>query len=93
MEAPYQDALREFNRQVIVWVLIRNACHLGRTAAELGMHHNTLIRIIRELRINAKEIRKQLRGRSTVNSFGNHHWSGSPRQSAVHSFRPMSTCA
>jgi Fis family transcriptional regulator len=72
-EAPYQDALREFKRQYVVWALMRNGCHLGRTAKELGMHHNTLTRTIHELRIDAKEIRKEMRGRSTVNTTSNHH--------------------
>jgi hypothetical protein len=43
------------------------------------MHHNTLTRTSRELRIDTKEIRKEMHGRSTVNTVGNHHWSSSLR--------------
>jgi hypothetical protein len=76
MKGPYQDALRDFKRQYVVCVFVRNACHLGRTAEELGMHHNTLTRAIRELGIDAKEIRRAMRCRSEVNTVRDHHLFG-----------------
>jgi DNA-binding PucR family transcriptional regulator len=38
-------------------VLIKHACHLGRAAADLGMHRNTLTRIIQKLEIDPKLVR------------------------------------
>ena len=54
---PYQEAVREFQLRYIVGVLIKHACHLGRTADELGMHRNTLTRTLRDLKIDSKQIR------------------------------------
>jgi hypothetical protein len=71
VEGAYQNALREFKRQYVVWVLVRNACHLGRTARELGMHHNALTRTVRELGIDARQIRKEMRVHSTPSDASN----------------------
>jgi hypothetical protein len=32
-ETPYQDAIREFQARYVVAVLVKHACHLGKTAA------------------------------------------------------------
>jgi Fis family transcriptional regulator, factor for inversion stimulation protein len=58
LETPYQDATREFQRRYIVRVLIKQACHFGRAAEELGIHRNTLTRTIRDLKIDPKQVRK-----------------------------------
>jgi DNA-binding PucR family transcriptional regulator len=58
MESSYQDAIREFQQRYIVVVLIKHACHLGNAAADLGMHRNTLTRIIQKLAIDPKLIRR-----------------------------------
>jgi DNA-binding PucR family transcriptional regulator len=59
LETSYQDAIREFQQQYIVLVLIKHTCRLGRAAADLGMHRNTLTRIIRKLEIDPKRRQKQ----------------------------------
>ena len=58
LESSYQDAIREFQQRYIVVVLIKHACHLGNAAADLGMHRNTLTRIIQKLDIDPKLIRR-----------------------------------
>jgi hypothetical protein len=64
LETSYQDAIREFQQRYIVVVLIKHACHLGRAAADLGMHRNTLTRIIHKLEIDPKLVRSGMRRRS-----------------------------
>jgi len=59
----YQNAVREFQERYIVALLIKHACHLGKTAEDLGMHRNTLTRIIRKLKIDPKQIRGLTRAR------------------------------
>jgi Fis family transcriptional regulator, factor for inversion stimulation protein len=59
VETTYSDAFHEFKRHYVVHTLVRNACHLGKTANELGIHPNTMTRTLRELGIDAKEIRKR----------------------------------
>jgi len=65
LETSYPKAIREFQECYIVAVLIKHACHLGRTAEDLGMHRNTLTRILRNLDIDPKQIRKLMRSRLT----------------------------
>jgi predicted HTH domain antitoxin len=64
LETSYQDAIREFQVRYVVAVLVKHACHLGRAAEDLGMHRNTLTRIIRKLEIDPKQIRRLMRGRA-----------------------------
>ena len=60
-ETPYQDAIREFQARYVVAVLVKHACHLGKTAEDLGMHRNTLTRIIHKLGIDPRPIRLLIR--------------------------------
>jgi Fis family transcriptional regulator, factor for inversion stimulation protein len=46
----YHEAIHRFEAAYISHVRTEQAGHLGRTAAELGMHRNTLTRTIRLLR-------------------------------------------
>ncbi len=57
LETTYQDAIRAFQQHYIVEVLAMNGCHRGRAAKELGMHRNTLARVLRELDIDVRQIR------------------------------------
>lgn len=68
LRVSYRDAVREFQRRYITGVLITHACHLGRTAQELGMHRNTLARTIAELKIDITQIRDILRSSPVGNS-------------------------
>ena len=63
-EAPYQNAVREFQERYIVALLIKHGCHLAKTAEDLEMHRNTLTRIIRKLKIDPKKIRRLTRART-----------------------------
>ena len=64
LNASYRNAVREFQERYIVALLIKHACHLGKTAEDLRMHRNTLTRIIRKLKIDPKEIRRLTRART-----------------------------
>ena len=64
LKASYRNAVREFQERYIVALLIKHACHLGKTAEDFGMHRNTLTRIIRKLKIDPKEIRRLTRART-----------------------------
>jgi len=64
LEVPYQNAVRELEERYIIAVLMRHACHLGRAAEDLGVHRNTLTRIIRKLEIDLKQIRRLLCART-----------------------------
>jgi hypothetical protein len=64
LKASYRNAVREFQGRYIVALLIKHACHLGKTAEDFGMHRNTLTRIIRKLKIDPKEIRRLTRART-----------------------------
>ena len=75
----YHNAIRSFQELYIVEVPVSHSCHMGRSAAELGMHRNTLTRIVRELNIDVKQIRRsqlarfsQLRTVETVNAIRSH---------------------
>ena len=46
---PYREAVHRFEVAYISQIRKEQAGHLGKTAAELGMHHNTLTRILRSL--------------------------------------------
>ena len=65
LETSYQDAIREIQVRYVVAVLVKHASHHGRAAEDLGMHHNTLTRIIRKLEIDPKHIRRVIRDRSS----------------------------
>jgi predicted HTH domain antitoxin len=65
LNASYRSAVREFQERYIVALLIKHACHLGKTAEDLGMHRNTLTRIIRKLKIDPKQIRGLTRARTS----------------------------
>lgn len=57
----YEEAVREFKRRFILEVL---ACHRGnqcKAAKELGIHRNTLSRILAELDIDPVQVRHGLR--------------------------------
>lgn len=57
----YDEAVREFKRRFILEVL---ACHRGnqcKAAQELGVHRNTLSRILTELDIDPTQVRNGLR--------------------------------
>ena len=65
LNASYRSAVREFQERYIVALLIKHACHLGKTAEDFGMHRNTLTRIIRKLKIDPKQIRGLTRARTS----------------------------
>lgn len=65
LNASYRNAVREFQERYIVALLIKHACHLGKTAEDLRMHRNTLTRIIRKLKIDPKQIRGLTRARTS----------------------------
>lgn len=48
------DAQRELEAHFIARVLREHRGHVGRAAAELGMHRNTLTRKLRALRLRAR---------------------------------------
>src|ERR1700689_5542149 len=57
----YDEAVREFKRRFILEVL---ACHRGnqcKAAKELGVHRNTLSRILTELEIDPTQVRSGLK--------------------------------
>ena len=47
----YEDAQREFARHFITHVVTKHEGNLGKAAATLGVHRNTLTRKIHELKI------------------------------------------
>lgn len=50
----YSEAVREFKKRFIINVLTENRGNGCKTARELGMHRNTLSRIISELGLQEK---------------------------------------
>ncbi|HEX3985739.1 MAG TPA: helix-turn-helix domain-containing protein [Acidobacteriaceae bacterium] len=57
----YDEAVREFKRRFVLEVL---SCHRGnqcKAAKELGVHRNTLSRILAELDIDPGQVRSGLR--------------------------------
>ena len=50
----FDDAQREFEKHFIAHVVTKHQGNLGRAAAALGVHRNTLTRKIQELKIKAR---------------------------------------
>jgi len=50
----YDDAQREFEKHFIAHVVTKHQGNLGKAAAALGVHRNTLTRKIQELKIKAR---------------------------------------
>jgi Fis family transcriptional regulator len=96
LNASYRSAVREFQERYIVALLIKHACHLGKTAEDFGMHRNTLTRIIRKLKIDPKEIRRLTRARTidhtSLRSYAHLAWQhpgeSVKRNSELHGSRP-----
>ncbi len=57
----YDEAVREFKRRFIVEVLASHRGNQCKAAKELGVHRNTLSRILTELEIDPAQIRSGLR--------------------------------
>ncbi len=45
----YREAVRQFEAAYVSEVITINRGHLGRVAAQLGMHRNTVTRMLRDL--------------------------------------------
>lgn len=54
----YEEAMLAFKRRYVVEVLRRNRGNQLAAAKELGMHRNTLSRVIDDLEINVRGIRR-----------------------------------
>ena len=50
----FEDAQREFEKHFIARVVSKHDGNLGKAAAALGVHRNTLTRKIQELKIKAR---------------------------------------
>ena len=50
----FEDAQREFQKHFIAHVVTKHQGNLGKAAAALGVHRNTLTRKIQELKIRAR---------------------------------------
>ncbi len=57
----YEEAVREFKRRFILEVLSSNRGNQCKAAKELGVHRNTLSRILNELKIDPAQVRTGLR--------------------------------
>jgi Fis family transcriptional regulator len=57
----YDDAVRQFKRQYLLEVLRAHRGNQCKAAEELGMHRNTLSRIMSELELEAAEVRAGLK--------------------------------
>jgi Fis family transcriptional regulator len=57
----YEEAVREFKRRFILEVLAGHRGNQCKAAKELGVHRNTLSRILAELDIDPTQIRNGLR--------------------------------
>jgi len=57
----YDEAVREFKRRFILEVLSNNRGNQCKAARELGVHRNTLSRILAELKIDPAQVRTGLR--------------------------------
>jgi transposase len=53
----YREALEEFKRQYIIESLIANRGHQQKTAGEMDMHRNTLMRTMQELGVTIASVR------------------------------------
>ena len=57
----YEEAVREFKRRFILEVLASHRGNQCKAAKELGVHRNTLSRILAELEIDPTQVRSGLR--------------------------------
>ena len=57
----YDEAVREFKRRFILEVLASHRGNQCKAAKELGVHRNTLSRILAELEIDPTQVRNGLR--------------------------------
>lgn len=57
----YRDAVREFKRQLLWEALIRNRGNQCRTGRELDLHRNVLRYKMRDLGIDAAEVKEAAR--------------------------------
>lgn len=57
----YEEAVREFKKRYLIEVLAQHRGNQCKAARELGMHRNTLSRIIAELQIDPSQIRRGLK--------------------------------
>lgn len=57
----YEEAVREFKKRYLIEVLAHHRGNQCKAAKELGMHRNTLSRIIAELQIDPSQIRRGLK--------------------------------
>ncbi|MGC2639924.1 MAG: helix-turn-helix domain-containing protein [Acidobacteriaceae bacterium] len=57
----YDEAVREFKRRFILEVLAGHRGNQCKAAKELGVHRNTLSRILAELEIDPTQVRNGLR--------------------------------
>lgn len=57
----YEEAVREFKRRFILEVLASHRGNQCKAAKELGVHRNTLSRVLSELNIDPTEVRHGLR--------------------------------
>lgn len=57
----YEDAVRAFRRQYLCEALVMNRGRCGKTAQELGVHRNTLTRMMRELGTRKSDVRTALK--------------------------------
>jgi DNA-binding NtrC family response regulator len=53
----YSEGVREFKKRFVLSVLQENKGNQWRAARELGMHRNTLSRMINELKIDVYQLR------------------------------------
>ena len=57
----YEDAVREFKKQYLREVLVAHRGNQCKAAEELGMHRNTLSRIMADLGLDLGEVRAGLK--------------------------------
>ena len=57
----FEDAVRQFKRQYLIEVLTAHRGNQCKAADELGMHRNTLSRIMTELGLEVAEVRAGLK--------------------------------
>jgi DNA-binding NtrC family response regulator len=57
----YEDAVKQFKRQYLIEVLMSHRGNQCKAAEELGMHRNTLSRIMAELELEVAEVRAGLK--------------------------------
>jgi DNA-binding NtrC family response regulator len=57
----YDEAVREFKRRFILEVLASHRGNQCKAAKELGVHRNTLSRILAELKIDPAQVRTGMR--------------------------------